>query len=85
MFADYVSSSTLAGDTSHKKGTVLARIVKGNIPVKNGVVHLIDRPLMLVASNVISYLQVSVYVTDVLVFIIVKSRCRASCSLYYAV
>ncbi|XP_050740112.1 fasciclin-1-like isoform X1 [Eriocheir sinensis] len=53
----YVKSNTLAADTSHVKGTVLARIVKANIPVKNGVVHLIDRPLMIVATNIISYLQ----------------------------
>ncbi|XP_066989543.1 fasciclin-1 isoform X4 [Macrobrachium rosenbergii] len=55
--AYYVKSNTVAGDTSHTKGYVLARIVKGNIPVKNGVVHLIDRPLMIVASSIISYLQ----------------------------
>ncbi|XP_071523203.1 fasciclin-1 isoform X3 [Panulirus ornatus] len=53
----YVKSNTVAGDVSHDKGTMLARIVKGNIPVTNGVVHLIDRPLMVVASNIVSYLQ----------------------------
>ncbi|KAK7083682.1 fatty acid synthase beta subunit fas1, partial [Halocaridina rubra] len=53
----YVKSNTVAGDVSHNKGTVIARIVKGNIPVKNGVVHLIDRPLMVVASSIMSYLQ----------------------------
>nr|XP_045611021.1 fasciclin-1-like isoform X3 [Procambarus clarkii] len=53
----YVKSNTIASDISHNKGTVLARITKENIPVKNGVVHLIDRPLMVVASSIISYLQ----------------------------
>lgn len=53
-----MKSNTIAADIGHTKGTVLARIVKANIPVKNGVVHLIDRPLMIVATNVISYLQV---------------------------
>lgn len=55
--AYYVKSNTVAGDISHDKGTVIARVVRGNIPVKNGVVHLIDRPLMVVASNIVSYLQ----------------------------
>ncbi|XP_068225212.1 fasciclin-1-like isoform X2 [Palaemon carinicauda] len=55
--AYYVESRTVSGDKSHTPGTVVARIVKGNIPVKNGVVHLIDRPLMVVASSIISYLQ----------------------------
>ncbi|XP_076044280.1 fasciclin 1 Fas1 domain-containing isoform X2 [Oratosquilla oratoria] len=53
----YVKSTTAYGDVSHNKGTVLARIIKANIPVKNGVVHLIDRPLMVVASSIMSYLQ----------------------------
>ncbi|KAK3875408.1 hypothetical protein Pcinc_019720 [Petrolisthes cinctipes] len=53
----YVKSNIVAGDVSHEKGTAMARIPKGNIPVKNGVVHLIDRPLMIVASTIISYLQ----------------------------
>ena len=37
---------------------VVARIVKGNIPVKNGVVHLIDKPLMIVARSLFEYLMV---------------------------
>ena len=28
---------------------VVSRILKANIPVQNGVVHLIDKPLMVVA------------------------------------
>ncbi|MPC13597.1 Fasciclin-1 [Portunus trituberculatus] len=53
----YVKSRTIASDVAHMKGTALARIVKGNIPIKNGVAHLIDRPLMLVATNVLAILQ----------------------------
>lgn len=37
----------------------MAEIVKGNIPVKNGVVHLIQRPLMVVDTNVKQFLEVS--------------------------
>ncbi|KAK8394216.1 hypothetical protein O3P69_006417 [Scylla paramamosain] len=53
----YAKSKTIASDVAHMKGTALARIVKGNIPIKNGVAHLIDRPLMLVATNVLAILQ----------------------------
>merc|ERR1711976_381370 len=36
---------------------VVARIVKGNIPVSNGVVHLIDKPLMIVARTLYEYIS----------------------------
>ena len=38
---------------------VVARIVKGNIPVENGVVHLIDKPLMIVDGSMFEYLMVN--------------------------
>ncbi|XP_036144601.1 fasciclin-1 isoform X2 [Monomorium pharaonis] len=53
----YVQSDTLVGDASHQPGVVLAEIVKGNIPVSNGVVHLIQRPLMVVDSTVKDFLE----------------------------
>jgi hypothetical protein len=34
------------------------RIVRGNIPVQNGVVHLIDKPLMIVARTLYEYILV---------------------------
>jgi hypothetical protein len=37
---------------------VLAEVVLGNIPVKNGVVHLIHRPLMVVDTTVAKFLEV---------------------------
>lgn len=37
----------------------MADIVRANIPVKNGVVHLIQRPLMVVDTSVIDFLKVS--------------------------
>ncbi|XP_074115008.1 fasciclin 1 Fas1 domain-containing isoform X1 [Cotesia typhae] len=52
----YVKSNTLVGDATHSTGVVLAEIVKANIPVKNGVVHLIQRPLMVVDSTVQQFL-----------------------------
>ena len=36
---------------------VVSRIVKGNIPVQNGIVHLIDKPLMVVARSMYDYLM----------------------------
>ncbi|XP_025602312.2 fasciclin-1 isoform X3 [Athalia rosae] len=53
----YVKSNTLAGDNTHAKGVVLAEIVKANIPVRNGVVHLIQRPLMVVDTTVKQFLE----------------------------
>ncbi|XP_052749257.1 fasciclin-1 [Galleria mellonella] len=53
----YVKSNTVAGDTKHSRGVVLADIVKANIPVKNGVVHLIQRPLMVVDTTVVDFLK----------------------------
>ncbi|CAG5076043.1 Similar to FAS1: Fasciclin-1 (Schistocerca americana) [Cotesia congregata] len=55
----YVKSNTLVGDATHPTGVVLAEIVKANIPVKNGVVHLIQRPLMVVDTTVQQFLAVS--------------------------
>ncbi|KAK9512077.1 hypothetical protein O3M35_000586 [Rhynocoris fuscipes] len=53
----YVASHTLVGDSSHPTGVVLAEIVKANIPVSNGVVHLIHRPLMVVDTTVTQFLE----------------------------
>ncbi|VEN38670.1 unnamed protein product, partial [Callosobruchus maculatus] len=54
---NYVKSHTLFGDGKHTPGVVLAEIVKANIPVKNGVVHLIQKPLMVVDSTVKQLLE----------------------------
>ncbi|XP_049869900.1 fasciclin-1 isoform X2 [Pectinophora gossypiella] len=53
----YVKSNTVAGDTKHSKGVVMADIVRANIPVKNGVVHLIQRPLMVVDTSIVDFLK----------------------------
>ncbi|KAH0947978.1 hypothetical protein HN011_007457, partial [Eciton burchellii] len=53
----YVKSNTLVGDSNHPTGVVLAEIVKANIPVRNGVVHLIQRPLMVVDTTVKDFLE----------------------------
>lgn len=58
-FQVYVKSNTLLGDAKHATGVVLAEIVKANIPVRNGVVHLIHRPLMIIDTTVTQFLQVS--------------------------
>ncbi|KAG7211300.1 hypothetical protein KM043_010598 [Ampulex compressa] len=53
----YVQSNTVMGDANHPTGVVLAEIVKANIPVRNGVVHLIQRPLMVVDTTVKDFLE----------------------------
>ncbi|XP_044734143.1 fasciclin-1 isoform X4 [Chrysoperla carnea] len=52
-----VKSNTLQGNSNFAAGVVLAEIVKANIPVRNGVVHLIQRPLMVVDTNVTTFLE----------------------------
>ena len=52
-----VRSNTIVGDRVHSRGMVVARIVRGNIPVENGVVHLIDKPLMIVARSLFEYIM----------------------------
>lgn len=54
-----MKSNTVIGDSKHAAGVVMAEIVKGNIPVKNGVMHLIYRPLMVVDNSVKQFLEVS--------------------------
>ena len=52
-----VRSNTIQGDRVHARGMVVARVLKGNIPVSNGVVHLIDKPLMIVARTLYEYIS----------------------------
>lgn len=49
----------MVGDSVHHTGAVVAKIIKANIPVKNGVVHLINKPLMIVEKNVRQFIEVS--------------------------
>jgi len=51
-----VESQTVVGTKQHKRGTVNAKIVKANIPVQNGIVHLIDKPLVIMASSLWEHL-----------------------------
>jgi len=53
----YVKSNTVTGSRYHPREHVRVEIVKANIPVANGVVHLIKRPLIIVALNLWDYLQ----------------------------
>lgn len=57
-FSAYVKSQTLGADGMHTQGVVLGEIVKANIPVRNGVVHLIHRPLVIVDTTVVQFLEV---------------------------
>ncbi|EDV91586.1 GH13158 [Drosophila grimshawi] len=60
----YVKSNTIIGDAKHPQGVVLAEIVRANIPVKNGVVHLIHRPLMIIDTTVTQFLQSFKFLND---------------------
>lgn len=51
-----VESQTVVGTKAHKRGTVDAKIVMANIPVQNGIVHLIDRPLVVMAATLWEHL-----------------------------
>ena len=57
IFTDEVTSTTVMGDRNHPREKVKANVVRANIPVANGVVHLIDKPLIIVASPLWDYLQ----------------------------
>ena len=48
----------MTGTKKHKRGTVEAKIVKSNIPVQNGIVHLIDKPLVIMADSLYEQLCV---------------------------
>ncbi|XP_037077554.1 fasciclin-1-like isoform X2 [Pollicipes pollicipes] len=52
-----VESKTLVGDSVHQAGTVLVKVIKPNIAVKNGVVHIIQRPLMVMDSTTFQFIQ----------------------------
>lgn len=58
----YVKTNTVVGDSKHSTGVVMAEIVRANIPVKNGVIHLIHRPLMVVDTTVMQFLEVSHFI-----------------------
>lgn len=48
----YIESNTIKNDQRHRKGVVRSKIVKPNIPVSNGVVHLISHPLMVIDKTI---------------------------------
>ena len=54
----YVRSDVNLGNRNHVRHTIVqAEIVKRNIPVSNGVVHLIGKPLVKTASNLWGFLK----------------------------
>lgn len=53
----YAQSSTVISAPRYPSGSVLAKIIKADIPVKNGVVHLIENPLIIVSKNLLELLQ----------------------------
>uniref|UniRef100_T1IHN2 FAS1 domain-containing protein n=1 Tax=Strigamia maritima TaxID=126957 RepID=T1IHN2_STRMM len=54
----YVQSNTKLGDfNTLKLGVVVAKILRANVPIKNGVVHIIDRPLVAIEQNVMEIIE----------------------------
>ncbi|XP_052873274.1 fasciclin-1 [Anopheles cruzii] len=53
----FVMSRTMLTNSRLSSGAVVAEIVKANIPVTNGVVHLIHRPLVIVDMKISQFLQ----------------------------
>ncbi|KAI4459559.1 periostin-related [Holotrichia oblita] len=54
----YIKSHTRVSEGNITKGVVIAAIKEANIPVKNGVIHLIHKPLMIVDHSVKQFLEV---------------------------
>jgi uncharacterized surface protein with fasciclin (FAS1) repeats len=52
-----VKSTTVQGSRNHPRENVKANVIRANIPVANGVVHLIDKPLIIIASPLWDYLK----------------------------
>ena len=64
-----MQSNTLVGDFHHPWGVVVAQVVKANIPVRNGVVHLIDKPLIVIDIDIVNFLKVTTPPSTSLTFI----------------
>ena len=56
--SDEAQSTILLGNIVLQAGSVLSKVVKPNIAVKNGVVHLIKKPLMVSEGDVFRMIQV---------------------------
>jgi uncharacterized surface protein with fasciclin (FAS1) repeats len=53
----YIQSNTIRTDPKHNKGVVMSRIIRPNIPVRNGVIHLIEKPLMIIDTSITDFLN----------------------------
>ncbi|XP_055381889.1 fasciclin-1-like [Condylostylus longicornis] len=78
----YVKSITTVGDAKHPVGVVMAEIVKSNIPVRNGVVHLIQRPLMIVDTTVDQFLKKEDPAEELMEFLILYDEDNENGALY---
>jgi len=69
-----VRSDTRSAEAFHRKGVVQTEIIRGNIPVSNGVVHLIKKPLVVIDSNLYKTLEVGA-ITSLLSDLIIFQSC----------
>lgn len=57
----FVKSTTLSGDSNHPLGEVIVEILEANVPVSNGVVHLISQPLMVIERPLKKFPYLPIY------------------------
>ena len=53
----FIQTNTVKNDKAHHLGKVLSRLSFANIPVRNGIIHIIDKPLMLMDLSVRDFLH----------------------------
>lgn len=54
----FIKSNTLSSNNpQHHKGIAVAKVIKGNVPVTNGVVHFIEKPVMLVDMSIKDFIS----------------------------
>jgi uncharacterized surface protein with fasciclin (FAS1) repeats len=59
----------MVGDQRRHEGTVRAQVIKANIPVRNGVIHLIKRPLLEIDDNLMHLVEENVDVSKFMEFL----------------
>jgi uncharacterized surface protein with fasciclin (FAS1) repeats len=57
QFQLYAHSNNPFHSPTYPSGVVVSRIIYPNIPVKNGVVHIIEGPLVLITKNLLEFIQ----------------------------
>lgn len=70
----YVKSHTVLGDPKHPSGVVLSEVVFANIPVQNGVVHLIRQPLAIIDKTIQQFIEVRYFISTFVIYVAIASK-----------